>query len=198
MSLSSTMTPSYIALPPLPPLTTSASHCPELPISIPISQLLGISDTSILDAILPPSICLHAWAPVAPSFSVYFACHMRHYEYTFSCGILTLTHVQQCHMPHQRTRLLQSVQAQSSKAACNLLGGNLWAPFGDNQQQEQEHHHSLTCTIARASWRCFQIGESGFFPSTTIPLTCPLGSLSNSPHWLQYPLLHRLHLHHHH
>jgi len=192
------MTPSYIASPPLPPLTTSASHHPKLPISIPISQLLGISDTSTLDAILPPSICLHTWAPVTPSFSVHFACRTRYYEYTFSCGILTLTHAQQCRTPRRRTRLSQSVQARSGKAARNLLGGNLRAPFGDNQQQEQEHHHSLTRTMARASWRCFQIGESGFFPSTTIPLTCPLGSLSNSPHRLRYPLLHRLHLHHHH
>jgi len=37
-----------------------------------------------LNAILPPSIRVYAWAPVAPSFSARFSCRARHYKYFFS------------------------------------------------------------------------------------------------------------------
>ena len=37
-----------------------------------------------LNAILPPSIRVYAWAPVAPAFSARFSCRMRHYKYFFS------------------------------------------------------------------------------------------------------------------
>ncbi|KAI0270607.1 pseudouridine synthase, partial [Gloeopeniophorella convolvens] len=37
-----------------------------------------------LNAVLPPSIRVHAWAPVAPGFSARFACRARHYKYFFS------------------------------------------------------------------------------------------------------------------
>ena len=37
-----------------------------------------------LNAILPPSIRVYAWAPVAPSFSARFSCRTRHYKYFFS------------------------------------------------------------------------------------------------------------------
>ena len=37
-----------------------------------------------LNALLPPSIRVYAWAPVAPSFSARFSCRARHYKYFFS------------------------------------------------------------------------------------------------------------------
>ena len=37
-----------------------------------------------LNAILPPSIRVYAWAPVASSFSARFSCRTRHYKYFFS------------------------------------------------------------------------------------------------------------------
>ena len=37
-----------------------------------------------LNVILPPSIRVYAWAPVAPSFSARFSCRARHYKYFFS------------------------------------------------------------------------------------------------------------------
>ncbi|KAH9980567.1 pseudouridine synthase [Russula compacta] len=37
-----------------------------------------------LNAILPPTIRVYAWAPVAPAFSARFSCHARHYKYFFS------------------------------------------------------------------------------------------------------------------
>jgi tRNA pseudouridine38/39 synthase len=37
-----------------------------------------------LNAILPPSIRVYAWAPVAPAFSARFSCRARHYKYFFS------------------------------------------------------------------------------------------------------------------
>ena len=37
-----------------------------------------------LNIILPPSIRVYAWAPVAPSFSARFSCRARHYKYFFS------------------------------------------------------------------------------------------------------------------
>ena len=37
-----------------------------------------------LNAILPPSIRVYAWAPVAPTFSARFSCRARHYKYFFS------------------------------------------------------------------------------------------------------------------
>ena len=39
-----------------------------------------------LNAILPPSIRVYAWAPVAPSFSARFSCRVRHYKYFFSAA----------------------------------------------------------------------------------------------------------------
>ena len=37
-----------------------------------------------LNAILPPSIRVYAWAPIAPAFSARFSCRARHYKYFFS------------------------------------------------------------------------------------------------------------------
>ena len=37
-----------------------------------------------LNAILPTSIRVYAWAPVAPAFSARFSCRVRHYKYFFS------------------------------------------------------------------------------------------------------------------
>ena len=37
-----------------------------------------------LNALLPPSIRVYAWAPVAPAFSARFSCRARHYKYFFS------------------------------------------------------------------------------------------------------------------
>ncbi|KAI0255598.1 pseudouridine synthase [Lactifluus subvellereus] len=37
-----------------------------------------------LNGILPPSIRVYAWAPVAPTFSARFSCRARHYKYFFS------------------------------------------------------------------------------------------------------------------
>ncbi len=37
-----------------------------------------------LNAILPPSIRVYAWAPVTPAFSARFSCRARHYKYFFS------------------------------------------------------------------------------------------------------------------
>jgi len=37
-----------------------------------------------LNGILPPSIRVYAWAPVAPSFSARFSCRARHYKYFFA------------------------------------------------------------------------------------------------------------------
>ena len=37
-----------------------------------------------LNGILPPSIRVYAWAPVAPTFSARFSCRTRHYKYFFS------------------------------------------------------------------------------------------------------------------
>ena len=37
-----------------------------------------------LNAILPPTIRVYAWAPVAPAFSARFSCRARHYKYFFS------------------------------------------------------------------------------------------------------------------
>ena len=37
-----------------------------------------------LNAILPPSIRVYAWAPVGPTFSARFSCRARHYKYFFS------------------------------------------------------------------------------------------------------------------
>ncbi|KAI0291546.1 pseudouridine synthase [Russula brevipes] len=37
-----------------------------------------------LNGILPPEIRVHAWAPVAPTFSARFSCRVRHYKYFFS------------------------------------------------------------------------------------------------------------------
>ncbi|KAI0277806.1 pseudouridine synthase, partial [Russula aff. rugulosa BPL654] len=39
-----------------------------------------------LNAILPPSIRVYAWAPVAPAFSARFSCRVRHYKYFFSAA----------------------------------------------------------------------------------------------------------------
>jgi tRNA pseudouridine38/39 synthase len=39
-----------------------------------------------LNAILPPSIRVYAWAPVAPTFSARFSCRARHYKYFFSAA----------------------------------------------------------------------------------------------------------------
>ena len=41
-----------------------------------------------LNAILPPSIRVYAWAPIAPSFSARFSCLTRHYKYFFSARSL--------------------------------------------------------------------------------------------------------------
>jgi tRNA pseudouridine38/39 synthase len=41
-----------------------------------------------LNAILPPSIRVYAWAPVAPAFSARFSCRARHYKYFFSARSL--------------------------------------------------------------------------------------------------------------
>ncbi|KAH9010328.1 tRNA pseudouridine synthase [Lactarius hengduanensis] len=41
-----------------------------------------------LNAILPPSIRVYAWAPVASSFSARFSCRTRHYKYFFSARSL--------------------------------------------------------------------------------------------------------------
>ncbi|KAH9953603.1 pseudouridine synthase [Russula dissimulans] len=37
-----------------------------------------------LNAILPPTIRVYAWAPVSPTFSARFSCRSRHYKYFFS------------------------------------------------------------------------------------------------------------------
>jgi tRNA pseudouridine38/39 synthase len=37
-----------------------------------------------LNAVLPPSIRVYAWAPVAPAFSARFSCRARHYKYFFA------------------------------------------------------------------------------------------------------------------
>lgn len=37
-----------------------------------------------LNAVLPPSIRIYAWAPVAPAFSARFSCRARHYKYFFA------------------------------------------------------------------------------------------------------------------
>jgi tRNA pseudouridine38/39 synthase len=41
-----------------------------------------------LNAILPPSIRVYAWAPVASTFSARFSCRTRHYKYFFSARSL--------------------------------------------------------------------------------------------------------------
>jgi tRNA pseudouridine38/39 synthase len=41
-----------------------------------------------LNAILPPSIRVYAWAPVATAFSARFSCRARHYKYFFSARSL--------------------------------------------------------------------------------------------------------------
>jgi tRNA pseudouridine38/39 synthase len=41
-----------------------------------------------LNALLPPSIRVYAWAPVVPAFSARFSCRTRHYKYFFSARIL--------------------------------------------------------------------------------------------------------------
>ena len=37
-----------------------------------------------LNAILPPTIRVYAWAPISPTFSARFSCRARHYKYFFS------------------------------------------------------------------------------------------------------------------
>ena len=44
----------------------------------------GLRYLHTLNAILPPSIRVYAWAPVAPAFSARFSCRARHYKYFFS------------------------------------------------------------------------------------------------------------------
>ncbi|THV02664.1 tRNA pseudouridine synthase [Dendrothele bispora CBS 962.96] len=49
---------------------------------------------SILNRILPETIRVLAWSPVAPTFSARFACKYRHYKYFFSSDHLDLTKMQ--------------------------------------------------------------------------------------------------------
>lgn len=44
----------------------------------------GVRYLHTLNGILPPSIRVYAWAPVAPTFSARFSCRARHYKYFFS------------------------------------------------------------------------------------------------------------------
>ena len=52
--------------------------------SAPIEPERDIRYLHTLNAILPPSIRVYAWAPVASSFSARFSCRTRHYKYFFS------------------------------------------------------------------------------------------------------------------
>jgi tRNA pseudouridine38/39 synthase len=47
-----------------------------------------------LNAILPPSIRVYAWAPVSPAFSARFSCRARHYKYFFSARNLDVAAMQ--------------------------------------------------------------------------------------------------------
>ncbi|KAJ7145805.1 pseudouridine synthase [Mycena epipterygia] len=52
--------------------------------SNPISSKSEHSYTLILNRLLPPTIRVLAWSPVAPEFSSRFACKSRHYKYFFA------------------------------------------------------------------------------------------------------------------
>ncbi|KAI9433039.1 pseudouridine synthase [Lactarius indigo] len=54
----------------------------------PTVQERDIRYLHTLNAILPPSIRVYAWAPVASSFSARFSCRTRHYKYFFSARSL--------------------------------------------------------------------------------------------------------------
>jgi tRNA pseudouridine38/39 synthase len=53
--------------------------------SIPVSSVgrKELRYVSILNRVLPPTIRVVAWSPVAPTFSSRFACRHRHYKYFF-------------------------------------------------------------------------------------------------------------------
>lgn len=56
--------------------------------SAPVVPERDIRYLHTLNAILPPSIRVYAWAPVASSFSARFSCRTRHYKYFFSAQSL--------------------------------------------------------------------------------------------------------------
>ena len=63
----------------------------EIQRHIPLPQSRSEHDyVTILNRLLPPSIRVFAWSPVASTFSPRFACQWRHYKYFFSPSNLSL------------------------------------------------------------------------------------------------------------
>ncbi|EMD35013.1 hypothetical protein CERSUDRAFT_85755 [Gelatoporia subvermispora B] len=50
----------------------------------PTKPTTELNYVSLLNNVLPPTIRINAWAPVAPEFSARFSCRYRHYKYFFS------------------------------------------------------------------------------------------------------------------
>ncbi|KAJ6526611.1 pseudouridine synthase [Mycena vulgaris] len=56
----------------------------DFPLPTKVSRKSEHSYTLILNRLLPPTIRVLAWSPVAPEFSSRFACKSRHYKYFFA------------------------------------------------------------------------------------------------------------------
>ena len=73
-----------------------SSSNPQNASSIPMSNATKkeLRYISMLNRVLPPTIRIVAWSPVAPTFSSRFACKYRHYKYFFHSRNLDLSRMQ--------------------------------------------------------------------------------------------------------
>ncbi|KII84083.1 hypothetical protein PLICRDRAFT_368528 [Plicaturopsis crispa FD-325 SS-3] len=63
---------------------------PSSAVPSPTPEKPELRYVSLLNRVLPPTIRVYAWSPIAPDFSARFACRWRHYKYFFSLRDLDL------------------------------------------------------------------------------------------------------------
>jgi len=72
------------------PGTLVLSRSPSSPPAL-AKQRLELDYVGVLNRLLPPTIRVLAWSPVAPTFSARFSCQYRHYKYFFSSHSLDIS-----------------------------------------------------------------------------------------------------------
>jgi len=99
-----------------------------------------------LNAILPPSIRVYAWAPVAPAFSARFSCRARHYKYFFSARNLDVAAMRDGaarlvgeHDFRNLSKLDPAKQLTSFRR--RILRADI-SPVGDDDNNRHHHHGS--------------------------------------------------------
>ena len=98
-----------------------------------------------LNTILPPSIRVYAWAPVAPTFSARFSCRARHYKYFFSARNLDVAAMRDGaarlvgeHDFRNLSKLDPAKQLTSFRR--RILRADI-SPVGDGDDDDNHRHH---------------------------------------------------------